>query len=324
MATVEPKTHGLTAEEREKYAKDGFFIRPNAFGADEIDALRDRVEDLVELIETSEVLTEKQKQVILKRNVRTDVTFGPASLSSIWRLHMFSAWVRSHIRDPRRLNAVTEIVGPDLFCPNDLYFFKPPGTGRPIAWHQDSWYFRNTYISSIGDAIQQATIGTWLALDDADEDNGCLWVIPGSHLLGVVDHSQVESDDYLLQKRVTVSDEMEERAEPVEVPKGALVFFNNALLHRSTPNRSHRFRRAYIAHYMKATIRHIKNKQWAPEGTQHWSTPEMYICGRQLPGCVQTTPEKESMDWDKALGRTLTERDIRISARRNEEVKNGR
>ena len=303
----------MTVEERAKYAKDGFFIRSDAFDTYEIDALRDRVEELVELIETADVLTEKQKQVILKRNVRTDATAGPASLNSIWRLHTFSAFVRSHIRDPRRLNAVAEIVGRDLFCPNDLYFFKPPGTGRPIAWHQDSWYFRNTYVSSIGDAIDQSTIGTWLALDDADAENGCLWVIPGSHRLGVIDHSQVESDGYLLQKRVIVSNEMEEQAMPVEVPKGALVFFNNALLHRSTPNRSARFRRAYVVHYMKATIQHTGNRQRIPEGAEHWGTPEMYICGRQWPGCVQTTLEKDSMDWDGALGRTLTEGDIRVS-----------
>ena len=313
VATVDTITHGLTAEEREKYAKDGFFIRLDAFDIYEIDALRDRIEDLVEFIETSDVLTEKEKQAILKRNAGTDATSGPASLNGITRLHRFSALVRSHIRDPRRLDAVAEIVGRDLFCPNDLYFFKPPGTGRPIAWHQDSWYFRNIYVSSVGDAIDQSTIGTWLALDDADEENGCLWVIPGSHCLGVIDHSQVESDDYLLQKRVTVSDEMEERAMPVEVPKGALVFFNNALLHRSTPNRSDRFRRAYIVHYMKATIQHTGNRPRIPEGTEHWGTPEMYICGQQLPGCVQTTLEKDSMDWDRALERTLTEDDIRIS-----------
>ena len=311
MATVDTRTHGLTAEDRETYAKDGFFIRPNAFDTDEIDTLRDRIEDLVELIETSDVLPQKQKQAILKHNVGTEATSGPTSLNSITRLHRFSALVRSHIRDPRQLDAVTQIVGSDLFCPNDLYFFKPPGTGRPIAWHQDSWYFRNTYVSSIGDAIEQASIGTWLALDDADEENGCLWVIPGSHRLGVIDHSQVEeSDKYLLQKRVTVSDEMEERAIPVEVPKGALVFFNNALLHRSTPNRSDRFRRAYIVHYMKATIQHTRNRQRIVEGTEHWATMEMYICG--VPGSVQTTPEKNSLNWDNTLGRTLTEDDIRI------------
>ena len=114
------------------------------------------------------------------------------------------------------------------------------------------------------------------------------------------------------KKRLTVSDEMEERATPVEVPKGALVFFNNALFHRSTPNRSDRFRRAYIVHYMKATIQHTntRNMQRIAEDTKHWGTHEMYICG--MPGTVQTTPEKESMNWDSALGRTLAEDDIRI------------
>ncbi len=313
MSSVDTITHGLTAKEREQYEEDGFFIRLAAFSTCEIDALRDRVEALVELIETAEVLTEQQKQAILKRNVGVDATAGPASLNSITRLHRFSALVRSHIRDPRRLAAVAEIVGADLFCPNDLYFFKPPGTGRPIAWHQDSWYFRNTYVSSVGEAIEQSTIGTWLALDDADEENGCLWVIPGSHRLGVIDHSQVESDDYLLQKRVTVSDEMAKQAMPVEVPKGALIFFNNALLHRSTPNRSDRFRRAYIVHYMKATIQHSGNRPRVPAGTEQWGTNEMYIGGRQLPGCVQTTLEQDSMDWDRALERTLTADDIRVS-----------
>jgi len=113
MATVDTITHGLTAEERETYAKDGFFIRPKAYDTHEIDALRDRIEDLVELIETSDVLPEKQKQAILKRNVGTEAASGPASLNSITRLHRFSALVRSHIRAPRRLEACTQIVGTD-------------------------------------------------------------------------------------------------------------------------------------------------------------------------------------------------------------------
>ena len=59
MATTDTRTHGLTAEEREAYAKDGFFIRPQAFDTCEIDALRDRIEDLVALIETSDVIARK-------------------------------------------------------------------------------------------------------------------------------------------------------------------------------------------------------------------------------------------------------------------------
>ena len=142
-----------------------------------------------------------------------------------------------------------------------------------------------------------------------------VWVIPGSHKLGVVDHEDVEEEGYLLQKRIFVSDEMEAKGIPVEVPKGALVFFNNAVLHRSTPNRSKRFRRAYIVHYMKATIRRTeKRKNWiSPRGAEHWGSVEAYICGQSYPGCVQTTPEEYSLKWDRAIGRTLQEDEIRVS-----------
>lgn len=310
---MDKKVLELTNQEREVYARDGFFIRPNAFETNEIDVLRDKVEDLVTCIETANVLTTEQKKTILKRNTKATATSGAASLGSIWRLHLFSAAVRAHIRDPRRLDVVTDLVGPDLFCPNDLYFFKPPGTGQPIAWHQDSWYFKNTFVSSVGETIDTASIGTWLALDDADEENGCLWVVPGSHHMGVVDHTHVKKEAFFLQKEVVVTGEQEQQAIPVEVPKGALVFFNNALLHRSTVNRSDRFRRAYIVHYMKASIQYIPGMMRVFEGAEHWGTTEMYVCGKQVSGCVQTTPEEKSMDWDRAVGRSLTEEDIRIS-----------
>jgi len=316
MADVDTALKGLTDEERRTFEEDGYFVRPEMYGADEVDALSGHIEDLVALMEASDVLPDEQKDTILKRNPSAKVKTGAASLNSLYRIHTFSAMVRTHIRDSRRLAIAQDLVGPDLFCPNDLYFFKPPGTGRPIAWHQDSWYFSNTYVSSVGDSIEQASIGTWLALDDADEENGCLWVIPGSHQLGVVDHEDVESEGYLLQKRIFVTDEMEAKEIPVEVPKGALVFFNNAVLHRSTPNRSNRFRRAYIVHYMKATIQRTEKRKnrMRPPSAQDWGSVEAYICGRSYPGCVQTTPEEYSLKWDKAIGRTLTEDEIRVNA----------
>lgn len=312
MANVDATLTGLTGKERQAFEEDGYFIRPEMYNADEVDALRDHVEDLVALMEFSEVLSDEQRDTILKRNPSAEVKTGAGSLNSLYRIHTFSATVRAHIRDARRLAVAKDLVGPDLFCPNDLYFFKPPGTGRPIAWHQDSWYFNNTYESSVGDSIEEASIGTWLALDDADEENGCLWVIPGSHREGVVDHEDVEGDGYLLQKRVFVTDEMEAKGIPVEVPKGAMVFFNNAVLHRSTPNRSDRFRRAYIVHYMKATIQRTeKRKNWIrPAAAQNWGSVEAYICGQSYPGCVQTTPEEYSLKWDQAIGRTLREDEL--------------
>ena len=151
MANVDTALQGLTDEERQTFEEDGYFIRPEMYSADEVDALSGHVEELVALMESSDVLSDEAKDTILKRNPSAKVKTGAASLNSLYRVHTFSATVREHLRDPRRLAVANDLVGPDLFCPNDLYFFKPPGTGKPIAWHQDSWYFNNTYESSVGD-----------------------------------------------------------------------------------------------------------------------------------------------------------------------------
>ena len=94
----------------------------------------------------------------------------------------------------------------------------------------------------------------WLALDDATVENGCLWVLPGSHRRGVLYPDREQQDP-----RFDCTSEAydfpyaEEDAVPVEVPAGSAVIFNGYLLHRSLPNTGrHGYRRALANHYMSA------------------------------------------------------------------------
>lgn len=298
--------HSLTNAELQAFQREGFFVRTNAYNADEVDQLGDQVNWLVAQIEESPNITHEQRRTILLRNGQAQEQTGPASLVNIFRISLFSQQLRQHIQDERRLAIAHQLVGEDLFCPNDLYFLKPPGTGKAVAWHQDSWYFRNTYQSSRGTPVEKTVVGTWLAIDDADEENGCLWVIPGTHKDGVVDHATDDNaDDVFLGKNIPkITPEMEERAIPVEVPKGALVVFNNTLLHRSTPNRSDRYRRAYVVHYMQATNQYTERGYGnRPEKIANWGwgTLETYICGERFPDCVQTTTDDERINWDGGI-----------------------
>ena len=304
----------ISEAERTQYAEEGFFVR-QAYSEEDIDALSGRVDRLIAQVEGSDILSADDKRFILRRNVKATAATGPESLNSLFRVHLFSRLIREHIRDACRLDPVQALLGDDLFCPNDLYFFKPPGTGRPIAWHQDSWYFRNHYETSDGSALEGASIGTWLAIDAAGVDNGCLWVIPGSHQQGVVDHSELEHGEELpVRHTADVAKDLEDRQIPVEVPKGSLVFFNNALLHRSTANRSDRFRRAYVVHYMKATIRHTERGRLhgRPVAMGDWGSVECYVSGRQFEGSVGTTGEDESLNWDGVVGRDLQVEETKV------------
>ncbi len=296
----------ITDAEMQTFQEDGYFVRMGAYEAEEVDALGRHINWLIDQMEESPALTQEQRRILLIRNGQASAQTGPASLLSLFRISLFSRLVRQHIQHERRLVVAQALLGPDLFCPNDLYFLKPPGTGKAVAWHQDSWYFRNTYQSSLGKPIEGITLGTWLAIDDADVDNGCLWVIPGTHKHGIVDHDEDPNrEDKFLGKNIPrITDEMEKQAVPVEGPKGSLVFFNNALLHRSTPNRSERYRRAYVVHYMDATIQHTElGYRTMPNkiASWGWGTMETYISGQQFPGCVQTTPEAARLNWDHGI-----------------------
>src|SRR6266540_2271801 len=94
----------------------------------------------------------------------------------------------------------------------------------------------------------------WIALDDATVDNGCLWVLPGSHRPGVL-YPDREHHDPQFDCEVEAYDfpYRDQDAVPVEVPAGAAVVFNGYLLHRSLPNTGrHGLRRALVNHYMSA------------------------------------------------------------------------
>ena len=125
-----------------------------------------------------------------------------------------------------------------------MLFIK--SAGKPgQAWHQDEAYIPTR---------DRSLTGAWLALDDATVENGCLWVIPGSHQQGVL-YPQKSTDDErfdceLESYRFPFRDD---DAVALEVKAGSVVFFNGYLLHRSLQNRKKNgYRRALVNHYMSA------------------------------------------------------------------------
>ncbi len=123
-----------------------------------------------------------------------------------------------------------------------MLFFKPPGL-QGQAWHQDERYIPTR---------DRSLVGAWIALDDATIENGCLWVLPGSHRMGRIyptrDHGQ--PDEFDPTDEAYGFDDAD--AIPVEVKAGSVVFFNGYLLHRSQRNRSTGTRMALVNHYMNA------------------------------------------------------------------------
>jgi len=157
--------------------------------------------------------------------------------------HKLSALFRKAMRYPALVSVLRELIGPDVKSMQSMLFVKP--AGKPgQAWHQDE-YFLPTRDRSL--------CGAWIALDEATEENGCLWVHPGSHRPGILYPTRAHGE-----ARFDASEEAagfpypREGGTPVPLSAGGVLFFNGYLLHRSLPNRSAGPRRALVVHYMSA------------------------------------------------------------------------
>lgn len=158
--------------------------------------------------------------------------------------HKISDLMSRTLAHPVIVDVLTRVIGPDVKCMQSMLFVK--AAGKPgQAWHQDEDYIPTR---------DRSLCGAWISMDRATEENGCLWVIPGSHKPGILwpqyPHNDANFDCSHASYDFPYRDE---DAVSVPVPPGGIVFFNGYLLHRSLPNRAAGgFRRALVNHYMSA------------------------------------------------------------------------
>jgi ectoine hydroxylase-related dioxygenase (phytanoyl-CoA dioxygenase family) len=151
----------------------------------------------------------------------------------------------NYIVHPRIAEAMSHLIGPNVKAMQSMLFIKP--SGKPgQAWHQDE-HFIPTRDCSL--------TGLWIALDDANIENGCLWVRPGSHKDRVIyDTAPHGSHDFDEGNQLVGTPDDDDAGVPVEVKRGSAIVFNGYLHHRSLPNKADKgtFRRSLVNHYMSA------------------------------------------------------------------------
>ena len=158
--------------------------------------------------------------------------------------HKVSAAALAALSQERIVNALTAVIGPNVKAMQSMLFIK--SEGKPgQAWHQDEFFIPTR---------DRSLTAVWIALDDATVENGCLWVLPGSHQRGVL-YPAREQDDPRFDCTTEAYDYPyhDEDSVPVEIPAGTALIFNGYLLHRSLENSGkHGYRRALANHYMSA------------------------------------------------------------------------
>lgn len=208
----------MLASYKEYFVKNGFVLIKHLFTPEE-----------------AEELKREAAAVMAKNGVanQVGVFLGFASESSLFK---------EAARKPALTNVLKEIIGDYVIFLNDKIVFKNASTDFGSPWHQDYPYWNGSHKYSV-----------WIALDDATRENGCLRVIPGSHLTGVINHDGKAADDKGFESRLNETDVDKTKIVDLQVSRGDAIVFHDLLIHASYPNTSGTDRWALISTYKDGT-----------------------------------------------------------------------
>lgn len=243
------------------YESRGFVIVENLLTRDELQSLRDRTSAIV----AGRIAFPVENIELEPNGIQKN---GARAVRKLNRCAESDAVYLDHARNAKILAIVEALIGKDIKLFGSQAFLKPPG-GIEKPYHQDSAYFP---------IEPMAMVTCWAALDDVTLNNGCMWVIPGSHRQGVLPHSELwmvgERQDMRVPEKA-----LERRNEvPLVMLAGSCSFHHSLLLHSSCPNHSSLPRRGLAVHYMSAQSKWTDAGQVKPD--------YLLLQGREYAACV--------------------------------------
>ncbi len=175
------------------------------------------------------------------------------------------------------LDLVEKFIGPDIVLWSSHFLCKPPGQGLAVPWHEDSSYWK-------GILDPQEVITVWLAIDDVDQENGAMRVIPRSHDNGFSEYEDIDFSKNVFATQIKSDQFDESTAVDFEIKAGECHMHHGRLIHGSNANTSDRRRCGYTMRYMPASVKF--NKEAHPN-------QEVYLArGENIAGNVIGDPTR--------------------------------
>ena len=170
---------------------------------------------------------------------------SPAAMSQP-QLHF--RWAYDLATHPAVLDAVEQVLGPDILVHSASIFCKHPRTADYVSWHQDGHYWR---------LEAPRLVSAWVALSDSTPENGCLRVVPGSHHLDRLPHTDRPwAENNLLASGLEIAvDVREEEALDVVLRAGQMSLHHVQIVHGSNPNRSDGKRIGFAIRYVAPEVK---------------------------------------------------------------------
>ncbi|HEU4646663.1 MAG TPA: phytanoyl-CoA dioxygenase family protein [Burkholderiales bacterium] len=164
------------------------------------------------------------------------------------RAFLLFKWLDDLVRDPRVLDPVEQLIGPDILCWSTIFWIKDAGSKSFVSWHQDNTYWG---LSS------RNVITAWFAISDASVAAGCMKVMPGTHLGETLSHEDTYHEDNMLTRGQAIPGLDESRAAFMPLKTGEMSLHNYCLAHGSGPNVSPDRRIGVSMHFMPPATKQV-------------------------------------------------------------------
>lgn len=245
----------LSQRQVEQFKRDGYVFPIDILDADEVADLRRRLE------------------------AREALQGGKIEPGQRAKSHLLFKWLDDLIRDPRILDPVEQLIGPNILCWNTIFWIKDVGSKSFVSWHQDNRYWG---LSS------PEVVTAWLALSPASLESGCMRVMPGTHIGDVLPHEDKYDDANMLTRGQEITEGVDDdHAVHMPLEIGQMSFHNYRLAHASDANNATDRRIGVSMHFMPTDTQQIVGE---------WDSAAL-VRGEDTFGNFAPTPIPE-MDFD--------------------------
>ncbi len=187
-----------------------------------------------------------------RRRLEAHEAKAGAPLQGNWRhkTHLLFTWADELVHHPTILDAIEDVIGPNILCWTTNFFIKEAQSPGFVSWHQDATYW----------GLEPHDVVTaWVAFTKSDLESGCMKVIPGTHTQSQIPHVDTFHQDNLLSRGQEIAVEVDEaKAVDVVLQPGEISLHHIKLVHGSAPNRSADRRIGFALRYIPTHVRQTK------------------------------------------------------------------